>query len=100
MWKHVGWFFDIRSMEYGLSTLLKRVGFLMRFFKLCDAQKCSKNVLETSVSKSRRTIKLTYFEEYKSVSLPMQCKWSAIKFVFGLHKNDSSHFLTLKLVST
>lgn len=43
---------------------------------------------------SSRTIKLSYFEEKKSI-LQVQCKRSAIKFVFGLPKHNSSHFFNL-----
>ena len=55
----------IRSMQNELSTILKHVGSLLRFFKFYDAQNCSKNVLEISVSKSPKTIKLLHFEEQK-----------------------------------
>ena len=52
-------------MQDGLSTLLKHVGSLMRLFKLHDAQNCSITELETSVLKSPKTTKLSYFEEKK-----------------------------------
>ena len=59
-------------MQDGLSTLLKHVGFLLKhvgslimLFKLYDPQ--------TSVFKSPRTTKLSYFEESKSIPLPIQC---------------------------
>ena len=50
-------------MQYGLSTLLKHVGSLMGLFKLYDAQNYSVNELGTSVFKSPRTTKLSYFEK-------------------------------------
>ena len=87
-------------MPDGLSTLLMHVGSLMRLIKLYDEQNCSENELETSVFKSPRTIKLSYFEEQKTILRPIQCKWSAIKFVFGLYEHDRSNFLDLKLNST
>ena len=86
-------------MEDGLSTLLKYVGSLKRLFKLHGTQNCSKNELEISVFKSPKTIKLSYFEEQKSLPLLIRCKSSAIKFEFGLYKHDMSHFLDFKLIS-
>ena len=62
-WKHFGWFVNIKSMQDELSTILKHVGSLMRLYKLCDAQNCSKNESKTFVFKSPRIIKLSYFEE-------------------------------------
>ena len=63
----------IRSMQNELLTILKHVRSLLRFLKFYDAQNCSKNVLEISVLKSPKTIKLLHFEEQKLVSLAIQC---------------------------
>lgn len=49
-------------MEYGLSTLLKLVGSLMRLFKLYDLPNCSKNVLEIPVLKITRSNKIIKLE--------------------------------------
>ena len=65
----------------GNFNAFKALGFLQRLFDLCNFSNFSKNIFETSLLKSPRTVKLSYSEELKPIPLSIQCKWSAIKLV-------------------
>lgn len=74
----LGWFVNIRLMQDRLTTLWKYGGSVIRLFEWHDQQNCSTNVIEITLLKLRRTLKLSYFEENISFSLPILCKWSAL----------------------
>ena len=84
----------------GLSTLLKHVDYLMRLFKLYDAQNCSTNELEISVFKSPRTAKYHTLKSRNQFPCQYNVNDQLSNFFFGLYEHDRSRFLDLKLIST